>query len=200
MRGPLVTRRVVVPVVCAALTLFVGWSLAPGASAETSRLPSQRTTTTVAPPATTTTAMPATSEPPVPTVANETKTVETKGEIDDPAQKKLRWIIIGLIGLAVLILILTIWFWRATRPSRLAAKTSTGGTATNVGVTSLAEAMALGGATSASATSASAVTDSVRISGKRPPVPPGHRPPIWADEHISAGTAKQPASGPDVDQ
>jgi hypothetical protein len=36
----------------------------------------------------------------------------------DPAQKRLRWIIGGLLGLAAIILIATIWFWRATRPSR----------------------------------------------------------------------------------
>ena len=119
MRGPLVVRRVLIPVLAGLMVLLVGWTVAAPASGASAGRPGQNDTTTVDPGETTSTVTPPTATPPVPTVANEsTQSVEKKGEIDDPAQKELRWIIIGLLGLAVVILILTIWFWRATRPAR----------------------------------------------------------------------------------
>jgi hypothetical protein len=71
-------------------------------------------TTTVPPP---TTAAPQTTVPQAST--DSTPTAQKSGTVaSDPAQKRLRWIIAGLVGLAVIVLIVTIWFWRATSPSR----------------------------------------------------------------------------------
>lgn len=34
----------------------------------------------------------------------------------DVAERRLTWVVYGLLGLAALITIATVWFWRATRP------------------------------------------------------------------------------------
>lgn len=34
----------------------------------------------------------------------------------DVAERRLTWVVYGLLGLAALIAIATVWFWRATRP------------------------------------------------------------------------------------
>jgi hypothetical protein len=34
----------------------------------------------------------------------------------DVAARRLSWVVYGLLGLAVLIALATVWFWRATRP------------------------------------------------------------------------------------
>jgi flagellar basal body-associated protein FliL len=47
-------------------------------------------------------------------------TVDAEGTAaSDPAQARLRWIIIGLLALAAVILAATIAFWAATRPSKV---------------------------------------------------------------------------------
>jgi hypothetical protein len=58
---------------------------------------------------------------PVPSVADDgTLPVEADEAESDPAQARLRLVIIALVVLAVLILIATIWFWRSTKPRRRA--------------------------------------------------------------------------------
>jgi hypothetical protein len=48
-----------------------------------------------------------------------TTTTSTESPPDDPAQKQLRLIIIGLVVLAVVVLALTVFLWRATSPARV---------------------------------------------------------------------------------
>jgi len=48
-----------------------------------------------------------------------TTTEDAGTAADDPAQDRLRLIIIGLVALAVVVLAVTILFWRATSPSRV---------------------------------------------------------------------------------
>ena len=92
----------------------------------------QRTTTTVPeavftqddsptddPVAVETTMAPAPTEAPTAEVAPATEVATPVKE--DPAAVRLRWIIYGLVGLAAVVLVGTILFWRATRPSLLAA-------------------------------------------------------------------------------
>ena len=77
-----------------------------------------RTTSTVVPSTvvTTTTAFVATTLPQIATAGVSPKVADAGTAGDDPAQTKLRWIIWGLVGLAVVILVCTAVFWWTTRP------------------------------------------------------------------------------------
>lgn len=55
---------------------------------------------------------------PVPSVATEGTTSTKAGATDDPAQDRLRYVIWGLVALAVLLTVLTVMLWRATSPAR----------------------------------------------------------------------------------
>jgi len=66
----------------------------------------------------TTTTAPAGSAP-LPSVATEGTTATSGESADDPAQDRLRYIIIGLVVLAVIIVVLTVLFWRATDPNKV---------------------------------------------------------------------------------
>ncbi|HKY14629.1 MAG TPA: hypothetical protein VJM33_06855 [Microthrixaceae bacterium] len=131
-----------------------------------------RTTTTEDPPTTVATTSPPTAEAPVPSVAGEeTTTVEEQGDTDDPAEERLQWIIIALLVLAGLILVITIWFWRATRPARRREPLEPllGAPASE--------------ATPAAPVETGVVADSRSADRRAPALPPGHRAPMWADEH-----------------
>ncbi len=109
----------------------------------------------------------------------------TKGKVDDPAQKKLRWIIVGLVGLAVIVAALTIWLWRATKPSRRAGDPDLESPETGDGGPAWSDLPPPGPAGTTSAIAAGPL-EGVRVPRRPPPVPPGHREPIWADEHLAA--------------
>jgi hypothetical protein len=100
--------------------VLAGWcgTVAAGAAVPTTLRRTTGVSTTTLP---ATTLAPTTTQAPVTTLApastDTTPTAQKSGTVaSDPAQKRLRWIIGGLIGLAVLALVATIWFWRATRP------------------------------------------------------------------------------------
>jgi hypothetical protein len=223
MRGPDRPRRLVAAGVLAAGLITLCWSVA-AVGAQTGTRSQRRASTTVprrstrsassttvlAQPfitaAPTTTLAPTTTVAPIPSVADQGNRVTTKGKVDDPAQKRLRWIIVGLVGLAVIVAGLTIWLWRATKPSRLAD--GSGVEPTSAGDDGLAwsdlprPGTATAGATQ---TLATGPLEGVRVPRRPAPVPPGHREPIWADEHLAAAPvtittapSASPVSTPDA--
>lgn len=78
------------------------------ASADIAQAPTSGTTTTVE-----------AGSVPLPSVATEGTTATSGESADDPAQDRLRYIIIGLVVLAVIIVVLTVLFWRATDPNKV---------------------------------------------------------------------------------
>jgi hypothetical protein len=154
----------------------------------------------------TTTAAPSTTLAPIPSIADEGNRVATSGKVDDPAQKRLRLVIGGLVGLAILVAIMTIWLWRATKPSRLADDSDVESTTTGEDGPTWSDlprpAPLATGATRAVPTGP---LEGVRVPRRPLPVPPGHREPIWADEHLAAtpmtittAPPAAPVSTPDV--
>lgn len=110
------------------LLLLVGvtalwWALAPTADGAAVPTPAvQRTTTTTTTPPTTPPTTPETLADPVveETVAPAAPTTVAASEAtprDDPAAARLRRVTYGLLGLGGLILIVTVVFWRTTRPA-----------------------------------------------------------------------------------
>lgn len=67
----------------------------------------------------TTSAPVATEANPLPSVATEGTTATTGEPRNDPAQDRLRFIIIGLVVLATVLSVLTVLLWRATSPASL---------------------------------------------------------------------------------
>jgi hypothetical protein len=205
MRGPDRPRRLVAAGVLAAALITLCWSVS-SVGAQTGTRSQRRASTTVphrrssrfattttlavqpfltAPP---TTLAPTTSVAPIPSIADQGDKVTTKGKIDDPAQKRLRLVIGGLVGLAIIVLGLTIWLWRATKPSRVAAESDLETTSSGEDGPSWSE-MPRPGPVTAGATRAvpTGPLEGVRVPRRPQPVPPGHREPIWADEHLAAG-------------
>ncbi len=54
----------------------------------------------------------------LPSVSTDGTTSTPTGPVDDPAQDRLRYIIWGLVGLAVVVAVATVMLWRATSPKR----------------------------------------------------------------------------------
>jgi hypothetical protein len=227
MRGPDRPRRLVAAGVLAAALITLCWSVAtagaqPSTSAQrrasttvphrrtgTRRLAATTTTVAIAPlitAAPTTTIAPTTTVAPLPSIADQGDRVTTKGKVDDPAQKRLRLVIGGLVGLAIIVAGLTIWLWRATKPSRAVADaedepTSAGDDGPSWSDLPRPEPLPAG-ATQAVLTGP---LEGVRVPRRPVPVPPGHREPIWADEHVAAAPmtittapTPTPVSTPDV--
>ena len=205
MRGPDRPRRLVAAGVVAAGLITVCWSVA-AAGAQTGTSSQRRATTTVprrvsggtrsvssttvAEPfitAAPTTLPPTTTVAPIPSIADQGNRVTTKGKVDDPAQKRLRWIIVGLVGLAVIVAGLTIWLWRATRPDSLRGRRRRRARLERRrGPGLVRPASTRPGSCGRHWRGRGGSVGGRRVPRRPPPVPPGHREPIWADEHAAA--------------
>ncbi len=91
---------------------------------------------------------------------------------DNPSQSTLRWLIWGLIGLAIVVAAMTVWLIRATRPIRDAPVGGTGGDLDNKELDDIDES------------GDDRVNDSGPRDGLVSPVDTGQlrRVPLWADE------------------
>ena len=114
----------------------------------------------------------------------------TSTAADNPAQQTLVWIIGGLLVLAVVAAVLTVVFWRRTRPGLVAATPTgaapTGAAPSGASVTAVARGVSGGRAATSEPTAPEAVPAPAQaIAPVRVTSPEALREvPLWADEPI----------------